>query len=206
MSFQVVKNIKAEGENILLRSGGSATFDFSAQGIDVDAHHRLYFTCEDVMTPAFKEETFGDKLYQLIEDALDTDHVGMDRYCLNLSEDTSRPFVKCTAVKRTWNGVPKMGYYSIADVVTNVWQLGVFAKAKDLQVQPGGYIRLRLERWDIKPGVAPQFTGNTPDHTEFLDIPTGSYEYTHLCKQIAIPNRQPRARRGLSAVSYRPER
>ncbi len=188
MPYQVVKDIRPNTPKIVLRQGGSLRLAFSGEGVDLSAHHRLYFTCEDRMTTAYKEEAFGDKLYQLIDDALDTQNAWLDRFCLNMSEDTPRPFVKCAAAKRIWNGVPQMGNYSLKGAVTDAWELALCAKARDLQVQPGGYIRLRLERWDIHPDVAPQFTGNAPDHTEFLDIPTGSYGYTRLSKKITIPN------------------
>ncbi len=190
MPYKVIKDIRPNTPTLLLRSGGSLEIGFSGQGVDLSAHHRLFFTCEDRMSTTFKEEGYGDKLYQLIEDALDTKNAVLDRYCLNLSEDMPRPFVKCAAVKRVWDGVPKMGGYSLRDAVTDTWELAICAKAQGLTVQPGGYIRLRLEWWDRKPGVAPQFTGNAPDHTEFLEIPTGTYEYTRLSRQITIPKEQ----------------
>lgn len=186
MTYKVIKDIKTSNQDIIIRADQSFSLEFSGEGIDLNNHHRLYFTCEDRMSSIFKDEPFGDKLYMLIEDSLDTEHALLDRYCLNMSEKTARPFMRCAAVKRVWAGEPKNGLYGFKKAITDKWNFGIFAKATDLKINEGGFLRFRFESWDIKDGVDPNLTGAAPDHTEFVDICEGSYDYTEFCREITI--------------------
>ena len=186
MPYSIKKDLNESLSDIVLRKGKSCEFTFDAKDLDKGAHHRLYLTIEDRMSSIFKEEQFGDKLYQLIEDSLSTDEAELDRYCLDMSEKKPRPFMKCAILKRVWNGNPADGYYGIKKAINNIWSFGIFAKAENLKIEEGGYLRIRLETWDIKRGVDPHITLAEPDHRFLVDIAEGSYGYTNFCKEIEI--------------------
>ncbi|MBQ8606401.1 MAG: hypothetical protein IJ408_06645 [Clostridia bacterium] len=186
MPYSVIKDLNESLSEIVLRKGRSCEFSFDEGGLDKSAHHRLYLTAEDRMSSIFKEEQFGDKLYQLIEDSLNSEKAELDRYCLDMSEKKPRPFLKCAVIKRVWNGSPTDGNYGIGKAINNKWELSIFAKAENLKTEEGGFLRFRLETWDKKPGVDPHITINEPDHRYFVDIPEGTYEYTKFSKDIEI--------------------
>ena len=186
MPYSVKKDLNRQLNDIILRKNKECSFDFDADGLDKSAHHRLYLTVEDRMSSIFKDEPFGDKLYQLIEDSLNPDEAELDRYCLDMSEKKPRPFMKCAVVKRHWNGSPTDGLYGFKKAINNVWDFSVFAKAENLKIEDGGYLRIRFESWDIKAGVDTHITAQAPDHTVLVDIAEGSYPYTKFGKDIEI--------------------
>ena len=69
MPYSVKKDLNPSLCDVVLRKNKSCEFAFDAVGIDKSAHHRLYMTIEDRMSSIFKDEPYGDKLYQLIEDS-----------------------------------------------------------------------------------------------------------------------------------------
>ena len=189
MPYTVKNELNKTLSDIVLRSGKTAEFNFDSEGLNLYNHHRLYFTCEDKMYPSLKDEPYGDKLYQLIEDSLDTENAMFDRYCLNMSEETPRPFLKCAAIKLVWGNCVNYGGYGVADAYTENWNFGIFAKANNLKIHDGGFLRFRLERWALKPGVDPHHTGLAPDDTYFVDINEGSFDYTEFAKEVTLPLR-----------------
>ncbi|MBQ8606399.1 MAG: hypothetical protein IJ408_06635 [Clostridia bacterium] len=185
MPFEIIKDVKPDLSDAIIRQGESYEVSFDGADIDLSAHHRLYFTCEDRMHYVFKDEPYGDKLYMLIEDSLDQKNAKCDRYCLNLSEKLPRPFPRRAITKMTWG--PSIGIYSIGGI-TNDWSFGICAKAKDLKIEDGGYVRFRFERFDKRPGHPANETGTEPAETVLVDIPEGSYDYTDFSKIITIPD------------------
>ena len=186
MPYFVKKDLNPSLSDIILRKDKSCEFEFCAEGLDKDAHHRLYLTVEDRMSTIFKDEPFGDKLYQLIEDSLNTDEAELDRYCLDMSEKKPRPFMKCAIMKRLWSGSPTEGLYGFKKAINNIWDFSIFAKAENLKIEQGGFVRIRLEAWDIKPGVNPNITLAEPDHVVNVDIAEGTYGYTKFGKDVQI--------------------
>lgn len=185
MPYEIKKDIKPDLSDLIIRSGNSAQFEFSGQGLDKGAHHRLYFTCENRMHYIFKDEPMGDKLYMLIEDSLDTEHAEYDRYCLDLSEKMPRPFTKSAIKKLMWP--PMRGIFTV-DEATDIWTVGIFARADGLVIHEGGFIRICYERWALKDGVNPHETGREPDETEYIYIEEGSYPYTDFSKAVSVPD------------------
>ncbi|MBR6767098.1 MAG: hypothetical protein IKM02_04020, partial [Clostridia bacterium] len=183
MPYRVGKDIKTDLSDLILRSGETARFEFSGDGLNPSDHHRLYFTCEDRMHYFFKDEPAGHRMYMLIEDSLDTEMAQYDRYCLDMSEDTPRPFPKRAAKKCVWP--PLEGIYELKGY-GNVWRLGVYTRAEGLAIGEGGWLRLRFERWNRRQGVSNHEIGTAPDEVILIDIAPGSYGYTAFEKQIHI--------------------
>lgn len=186
MPYTVKKDVKTDTADKILRSGGAVTYEFSGDGLNKDDIHRLYFTCEDRIHYFFKDEPYGDKLYMLIDDSLSFDKAENDRFCLDLSEKCPRPFPKRAVKKVLWP--VRIGIYTLKNHCQD-WTLSIRAMAKDLRIEKGGYLRVRFERWNKKPGVPVNQTGAAPDETQFIDIPEGSYTYTELSKAIHIDDK-----------------
>ncbi len=185
MTFQKKCVVKQDLSDYVLRKGQTATFRFGAEELDRSAHHRLYFTCEDRMTYAHKDEPWTDKLYMLIDDSLDTEHARERRYCLDLSCREARPIPKRALSKILWGD--KIDYWATYGVDKTDWTLAISAMAKDLRFAEGGYLRMRCERWAKKPGVPAKLTKNAPDDTFFIHIPEGTYDYQRLTKKVVLP-------------------
>ena len=186
MPYAIKKDVKTDTADRILRSGGSVTYAFSGEGLNADDIHRLYFTCEDRIHYFFKDEPYGDKLYMLIDDSLNIDKAENDRFCLDLSEKFPRPFPKRAVKKVTWP--VRIGIYGLKNHCQD-WTFGIRAMAEGLKIEKDGYLRLRFERWNKKPGVPVNETGAAPDETLFIDIPEGSYPYTELTKSIHIDDK-----------------
>lgn len=183
MTYEVKQYIKKDIDDLIVRKGETATFSFVPTELNIADHHRLYFTCEDRMHFALKDEPQTGRLYQLIDDSLNTEHARRRRYCLDLSCDKPKPYPKRAVNKIMW--MPAID--SIVHGATDEWSFGIFAKAENLKVSKGGFLRIQLERWEKKPGVPPQLTKYAPDEIVTIDLPEGTYDYTALMKQVTIP-------------------
>ena len=184
MPYYVKKDVKPDLSDKIIRGGNSAVFEFAGDPLDLNNHHRLYFTCEDRMHYVFKDEPYGDKLYMLIEDSLDQKNAEYDRFCLDMSDTEKRAFPRRAITKMVWG--PSIGIYGIGGI-TDDWDFGAFVKADNLQIGSGGYLRLRLELFAVRPGHAKNETGCEPSQTVIIDIPEGSYGYTDFSKTVTIP-------------------
>ena len=183
MTFEKKCVVKEDLTDRLLRRDETATFRFAASELDPSAHHRLYFTCEDRMHYALKDEPQTERLYMLIDDSLDTEHTRSRRYCLDLSCQQPMPMVaKRASTKIKWT--PPVSAIMIG--ATDEWELGIWAMAKNLKIEEGGYLQICLERWDKKPGIDPLLTKEAPDATEIVSIPEGPYDYTFFSKKFEI--------------------
>ena len=94
MTFQPQKTVKQDLTDVVLKRGQTVSFPFTGEGLSDADHHRLYFTCEDRMHFALKDEPQTERLYMMIDDSLDTEHTRTRRYCLNLSCKTARPIAR----------------------------------------------------------------------------------------------------------------
>ena len=185
MTFEKKCVVKEDLTDRLLRRDETATFRFAADALEPSAHHRLYFTCEDRMHYALKDEPQTDKLYMLIDDSLDTEHARTRRYCLDLSCKSARPIPKRALAKINWGRT--IDGHATYGVSKTEFSMEIFAMAKDLTFAEGGYARMRFERWAKKPGVDPRLTKNAPDDTFFLNFPEGTYDYQRLKLPVSIP-------------------
>lgn len=183
MTYEVKKVVKQDISDYVLRRGDSASYSFSDADLSLSDHHRLYFTCEDRMHFSLKDEGQTCKLYQLIDDSLDTEHANTRRYCLNLSCDTPKAYPKRAVHKITWPQAMDSLMYN----VTEEWTFGIYAKANQLKISEGGFLHIQMERWETKPGIPAGLTREEPDEIITIDIPEGTYDYTALTKMVTIP-------------------
>ena len=63
MIFQPQKTVKTDLTDYVLKRGQSASFRFTGEGLSESDHHRLYFTCEDRMHYALKDEPQTERIY-----------------------------------------------------------------------------------------------------------------------------------------------
>lgn len=183
MPFEPKLSVKSDGIDCILRSGQSAAWTFDGSALDPTADHRLYFTCENRMHYLRKDEVMIGRTYHQIDDALDIVHARRCQYCVDLSCDAPNPWPKRLLHELSWP--PREGLYPLWGD-TGEWSFGVLAQAEDLTVPPGGFLRMRLERWDRRPGTGNP-TAPAPDDVFLLDIPEGSYDQTHLTRRVRIP-------------------
>ncbi|MBO5904687.1 MAG: hypothetical protein J6Q64_04860, partial [Clostridia bacterium] len=115
MTYEVKKVVKQDISDYVLRRGDSASYSFSDADLSLADHHRLYFTCEDRMHFSLKDEGQTCKLYQLIDDSLDTEHANTRRYCLNLSCDAPKAYPKRAVHKITWPQAMDSLMYNVTD-------------------------------------------------------------------------------------------
>ena len=179
--------LKQEGNACILRQGKTLSFHFDADAESTQERHRLFFNCEDVSTPAMKNESGAELLYLLIDDSLNIEMAERDRYCLDFSASTPLPFPKRAVKKILWQPLTYglYGYDTFTDR-NDTWELGISVRAKNLKKEAGGYLRFRYERWSVKEGGDPRDTREAPDETVFLDIPTGTYAYTAILQTLCI--------------------
>ena len=123
MTYEVKKHIKQDLKDLVLRKNQTVTLLFSGEDLGTDDHYRLYFTCEDRLHYSLKEEQYITKLYQLLDDSLDTAHAVTRRYCLDLSCKEAKPYPKLAMAKLMW---PPMGIHNILKGATDQWELGIF--------------------------------------------------------------------------------
>ena len=182
--FGIKKKLKKDLSDLVIRPKQSATFVFSDVGLERGAHHRLYFTCEDRMHYAFKTEPRNSKLYQLIDDSLDTEHARNRRYCLDMSCCDYIPYAKRAATKVV---LPSLYDYDVNYKRGENWSFGISVMAEGLRIAKGGYLRFCLERWNIREGVPYKLTKEAPDDVTVIDIPEGNYDYTQFLREVRIP-------------------
>lgn len=120
----------------------------------------------------------------LIDDALNTENAEKNRFCLDMSCSKPDEYPKCVVKKISWQP-PRYGSYPVLGHNKN-WNFGVSAKAENLIIKDNGYIRMRIERWQLREGVNPDFTAECPDETLIINIPEGSYSYTDFNSCIEI--------------------
>lgn len=186
MIYDKITDLNKENNFIVLKSGKSA--EFSVDNIDKNNCHKLFFTCEDASTPTLKNESGAELEYMLIDDSLNFTESNQNRYCLDFSCVNPLPFPKRTLKKVMWQSL-SYGLYPYENFTEycSTWRFGIYAKAENLKAEDGGYLRVRLERWELKEGTNPHNTTSAPSDTYTLDITEGSYGYTEFEKTIEIP-------------------
>lgn len=184
MPYVKKANVKPDLADCVLRTGQEGAWRFSGEDLTLPAHHRLYFTCEDRMYYGWKDEPTFDKQCMLIDDSLDQAHAAFDRYCLNLSSEKPRPFVRRAARKVTFP--PVISVYTQAGY-TEEWTLGIRARVAGFKVNEGGWLHIRLDRWEKREGIDKRMTDCEPTETVILEIPEGTYDYQNLLLPVRIP-------------------
>jgi len=185
---EIKHNLKMQKENIRLKSGDSCNFTFYLDTPETSAKHRLFFSCEDASWYGLKNESGAELLYMLIDDSLNSEEAEQNNYCLDFSAEKPILFTKRALRKISWQPLMYCLFSSkwVEDVYSDEWQFGVYAKAKNLQIEDGGYIRVRVDKWLVREGVNPNDTIAPPDETHFIDISEGTYGYTMFSDSISV--------------------
>ncbi len=187
MDYSKRYDLKTDKKNLILRSGQSASYKINGDAINKDNLHRLFFTCENTITPMSKHESGAELSFMHIDDSLNHKEAEQNRYCLDLSCSRPYPFAKRCMKKVVWQPLSYgvISYSSLTEY-KNEWRLSISAKAENLKIEEGGYLRLRIERWATKDNVNPHDTTAEPDETIVIDIPEGTYPYTVFSKELCI--------------------
>ena len=171
-----ILNLKSTSEHLLLKKGESAEFKFLH---NEPSNCKLFFSCEDASWSALKNESGAELLYMLIDDSLNYEEAEINRFCLDFSCTSPLPFAKRAVKKIKWQPL-NFGLFSydwFNEKHCDAWQFGIYAKAENLRIEEGGYLRVRVDKWLVKDEVNPNDTTNFPDETCFIDISEGTYCY-----------------------------
>jgi len=153
---------------------------------DPNGRYSLYFTGESRFFSAWRDEIDYQHLYGLIDDSLNCDEAEGARYCLDFSMWGGENYVKRAVKKIVW----KPSLFDVADLLdgeTDGWNCGIYAKARGLRIEKGGFLRLRFEVRYIREGKDNRSTDNPPDRVETVDISEGSYGYRHFSDVFDFP-------------------
>ena len=170
----------------LIRNGEGMDICAELCGIDENDRFSLYFTGETKLSDAWRDEVDYQHLYGLIDDSLNNDEAEGARYCLDLSMNGDEGYVKRAVKKVIWP--PSL--FDVHDLLDGgeSWQGGIYAKAKGLKINEGGFLHLRFEIRRVREGKDKGLTDNPPDRVVTVDIPEGSYGYEHFFADLEISN------------------
>lgn len=168
------------GEDIHLKPGESYTLKFNGSGLDLA--DRLFFTGETALFYQWKDEPDYPQLYRKIDDALNTKEALKSQYALDFSADYY-DYPKVAYHKLMWP--PVLSYLGLVDYTDN-WTMGISAKAKDLHVARGGYLRFIFEVRYKRDGLDVHSTMEAPDEVFTIDVPEGSYGWQRLEQSISF--------------------
>lgn len=172
--------------DIFLRSGKACTINAYLDEYDGNARHSMYFTGESSFFSAWRDEIDFQHFYGLIDDSLNTDEAEKARYCLDFSMKGGEEYVKRAVKKLVW----KPSLFDVCDLLdgeSDLWTCGIYAKARDLRIEKGGFLRMRFEIRHVREGIDNRFTDNHPDRVETIDVPEGSYDLCRLCTTVLLP-------------------
>lgn len=173
-----------EPEGVTIRPHGKAAeFHFSAEP-KKDHRYRLFTVGETEQYYLWKDEPDGPLQYHTISDSLDTKHAVKDRYCLDFSSKQSESYLKRIYKKILWT--PILSYLKMNPVPT-AWRLGIRITGKELCVEEGGFLRLRLDIRRKKEGVGKRSVAGAPDESLRFDLPLGTYAQTEISQAVEIP-------------------
>lgn len=170
----------------LLRKGECLECSYVVNS-DEKMNCRLFFTCEDALCPTMKNESGAELCYMLIDDSLNFEKAEKNRYCLDLSCRKPYPFAKRIMKKIRWSPLI-YGLYDYDDFsdYKNNWSFGVSAKAENLVIHDGGYLRIRIDRWQKCGNKEVKDTTGEPAETFVIDIPCGTYPMTEYKSDLTI--------------------
>lgn len=180
--------LKKSGNPIMLKQGQTVYFTISGEETNTKSKHTLFFTCEDASNPMLKNEGGMELFGMYIDDSLNTEKAEMSRYCLDLSCERPFSFAKRSIKKLIWKPL-HYGLFDYKYLFVNYdknWTFGIFAKAENLKIEKGGFLRLRMDRWTTQENIDPNDTLRAPDETILIDIADGTYPLTQFAKKIQI--------------------
>ena len=169
-------------EDVTVRPGRSVTIELEGQ--DLEQADRMFITGETSLFYQWKNEPDYPQLYRRIDDALDQEHANKDNYCLYFrGRDEDFPIRAFTKVM--WP--PKLSYLMLHSY-TDQWTVGISARAENLVIHEGGYLRMHFEVRFKKPGVSNHAGWGNPDRITTIEIPEGTYDWQHLAGELEIPD------------------
>ena len=169
-----------------LRAGGEGTtFDFSLETSE-NRRYRLFVVGDTALYYQWKSEPGYPAHYHSIADALDSDHAFRAQYCLNLSSKEPKDYIRRIYKRVMW---PPILYYMLLNPIPEDWTWGLWARAKNLRYEPGGYLRMRLDIYRTRKGVNRHDFSVPPDETAFIDFPEGSYDWTQFRRDLLVAAR-----------------
>lgn len=178
ISFEKYYPVFESEEGVQLRAQGKAaelSFNFEKKP---DKRYRLFNAGQTAIYYYWKSEPGCGAQYHQITDSLDTKHAFKAQYCLDFSSETAESHIKRVHKQVDWS--PMIWYIPLSPVPT-AWKTGIFACAKNLKVEEGGFLRMRVDiRVQAKAHEDPEFS-------YILDLPQGSYEWKEIVKDIEIP-------------------
>ncbi|MBQ8742928.1 MAG: hypothetical protein IJZ03_06125 [Clostridia bacterium] len=183
MSFEKYCPFYSDENGTTMRPKGKASFSFKAEP-KKDTRYRLYTTGETEQFYMWKDEPDGPVLYRSITDALDSKNALIDRYCLDLSSKRAEEFTKRLYKKIYW--VPSVSYLTYVELREN-WRFGISVKGKDISVEDGGFLRMRVDVRLKKEGVSRHAVEGEPDFRYIINFPEGSYDWTDFSQSIKVP-------------------
>lgn len=179
--------LKKDEENLVIRKDKSIEYKINSRDIDISGCHRLFFSCEDSSSPTLKNESGAELLYMLIDDSLNYEKAEKNKFCLDLSCKKPLPYPKRILKKVMWQPLMYgLFKYNFFNAYRDNWSFGVMAKANNLSIEKGGYLRIRVDVWYVKDGVNCHDTAASPDETYIKDICEGTYSYRVFKEDIKI--------------------
>lgn len=183
--FEKYISVYKNEEGVTIRpQGEEAKFSFELDK-KKDKRYRLFTAGSTELFKWWKSEYGIPTLYYTIHDALDSEHAKKARYCLNLSCKEPKEYVKRVYKKILWR--PKYYYIDIHNLPTE-WHGGILAKANNLKIEEGGYLRLKFEVRYKKPNVSRHSILEAADETQVIEFPAGTYDYTDFSCKINVPH------------------
>lgn len=166
-----------------LRAGGKGTeFAFEAKAQE-NKRYRLFVTGETALFYQWKDEPDNPAHYHTIVDALDPNHAFETQYCLNLSSKKPEDYIRRIYKKVMWP--PILSYLKMNPVPAD-WTTGIWASAKNLKFEEGGYLRMKIEIRRAKEGVNRHETALPPDEVIEINFPEGDYDWTEFKRDLCL--------------------
>ena len=160
------------------RQGMSFDFDFDAKQ---DKHYHLFTVGNSTQHFAWKAESDEPMQYLLLNDSLDTEHAVTTQYALSLCSEKPEEFVRRAYKKVRF---PKVYVHHHVTTKPEDWTTAISVCAKDLKIEEGGYLRMRVEARYRKNGVSPRDVITPADISVVIDFPEGSYPMTEMTKVL----------------------
>ncbi len=156
--------------------------DFELDG-NPDEKYRLLAVGETGIFYQWKNEPDNPAQYKTISDSLDTDNAYKGAYALKLSSAKPERYIKRAMKKILWT--PKLAYINM-NPTPEIWDVGLYYKTKNLKIESGGYLRMRVDIRYENEAVSREFNLLEADLSYKLDIPEGTSEWTKLSERITI--------------------
>ena len=166
-------------KDVRILPGKSFSLDFEYAQED-NKEHRLFFTGETDKFYFWKSEYCCTTTYKRIDESLVPGTVGP--WGLKF---VGADYPIIAARKQVWPA--DLGYLGLHGH-TDIWNYGISAKADGLRLLEGGYLRLRLEVRNNRPGMFKKHTKYPPDEIYTIDIPEGTYDLTEFASQVSLPD------------------